>query len=212
MMKRYTHLIWDFNGTVLDDVAVGVESANALLSKHGLPPIPSTEAYRAVFGFPIREYYRRIGFDFEKYPFEKLAPEWVAEYMSRVSEASLYDGVCETIDRVRECGIACVLLSATEIGMLHGQLKGLGISQCFDSVLGLDNIHAVSKLALAEEWCNVHPDARPLFLGDTDHDFAVACRTGNDCVLFDGGHQLTEHLLSLGCPVIDRIPDVLNYL
>ena len=53
-MNKYTHLIWDFNGTVLNDVDVGVRAANALLVNHGLPPLPSTDAYRAVFGFPVQ--------------------------------------------------------------------------------------------------------------------------------------------------------------
>jgi len=209
---KYTHLIWDFNGTVLDDVAIGVESANALLTRCGLSLIPSVSYYRSIFGFSICEYYARLGVDFKKFSFEELAPIWVSEYLSRADRAGLNDGVLQTMEAVRSLGLRQILLSATEIDMLRGQLDLLGIAGGFDGVFGLDNIHAVSKENLAMLWCEQNPAARPLFLGDTDHDCAVAKATGNDCVLFSGGHQSKEHLMTLGCPVIDKIADLLSYI
>ncbi len=205
-------MIWDFNGTVLDDVEIGIESANVLLTRCGLQNISSTAFYRSVFGFPIRSYYERLGIDFSKTSFEELAPIWVEEYLSRAGRARLNDGVWETVFAVRKLGISQILLSATEIGMLKGQLAFLDMDRCFDDVLGLDNIHAVSKEKLAQAWCLENPSARPLFLGDTDHDFAVAGATGNDCILFSGGHQSKERLAQNGCPVIDKISDVLKFL
>ncbi|MBO5305434.1 MAG: HAD family hydrolase [Clostridia bacterium] len=209
---KYTHLIWDFNGTVLDDVAIGIESANALLARCGVKAIPSVEYYRSVFGFPIRDYYARLGIDFEKTSFEELAPIWVEEYLSRAERATLNEGVMETMEAARRLGVSQILLSATEIDMLKGQLSALGMETCFDGVFGMDNIHAVSKAKRAEMWCRDNPNARPLFFGDTDHDFAVATATGNDCVLFSGGHQSKEQLSKLGCPIVDKIADVIYYL
>lgn len=208
---KYTHLIWDFNGTVLDDVDVGIESANALLLRCGLAPFTNKETYRSIFGFPIREYYARMGIDFSKTPFEFLAPIWVEEYLSRADRATLNAGVRETITELKGIGVSQILLSATERDMLEKQLSQLHMENCFDEVFGLDNIHAASKEKLAQSWCKEHPTARPLFLGDTDHDYAVARSTGNDCVLFSGGHQSRERLESTGCPVVDCISEILPY-
>ena len=205
-------MIWDFNGTVLDDVDVSVDAANALLGKCGVPLIPSREYYRSVFGFPIKDYYARLGIDFEKTSFEDLAPIWVEEYLSRAPLAKMNEGVLSTIAAVREMGMTQILLSATEADMLHKQLDMLDAKKYFDSVFGLDNIHAVSKKKRVQAWCMENPNAKPLFLGDTDHDFEVAKATGNDCVLFSGGHQSKAHLLTLGCPVIDDIRRVTEYL
>ncbi len=209
---KYTHLIWDFNGTVLDDVDVSVDAANALLRRCGVPPIPSGEYYRSVFGFPIKDYYARLGIDFEKTSFEELAPIWVEEYLSRAPLAKMNEGVLQTIAAVRKMGVAQILLSATEADMLSKQLDMLDAKKHFDGVFGLDNIHAVSKKKRVQTWCMENPNAKPLFLGDTDHDFEVAKATGNDCVLFSGGHQSKEYLLTLGCPVIDDICRVTEYL
>ena len=55
-MKKYTHIIWDFNGTIYDDVDACIKSANRLLGAHDLPLVTSVEQYRSLFGFPIQDY------------------------------------------------------------------------------------------------------------------------------------------------------------
>ena len=111
---EYTHCIWDFNGTILDDIDAGVGAVNALLAQRGLPVLENREAYRRVFGFPVRSYYEKLGFDFSREPYEVVAPLWVAEYQKRVGKSGLFDDVRETIERFRERGIHQILLSATE--------------------------------------------------------------------------------------------------
>ena len=61
---KVTHVLWDFNGTILDDVEPCIKSINELLVGHGLKPLESVAEYQSVFGFPIKDYYERIGFDF----------------------------------------------------------------------------------------------------------------------------------------------------
>ena len=199
---KYTHILWDFNGTILDDVDVGIESVNTLLKKRGLPLIPDADYYRGVFGFPIIKYYERLGFDFSVEPFAELAVEWVDEYMSRVSDASVNKDIVSLIKRGRAEGLGQVLVSATEREMLSNQLLEIGIFDLFDEVFGLDNIHAVNKISAAMAWREKNPSAKAVCVGDTDHDFETAKAIGADCVLLCGGHQSSEYLLGLGCPVV----------
>ena len=65
---RYTDVIWDFNGTLLDDADAGLACVEELLRRRGLPPLGSLARYREVFRFPIRDYYTDIGFDFSREP------------------------------------------------------------------------------------------------------------------------------------------------
>ncbi len=209
----HTHLIWDFNGTVLDDVRHGIDCVNPMLAARGLPIIPDVDTYRELFGFPIDDYYRRLGFDFEKEDYDTvLAPEWVAHYLAGEASCPANDGVAETIAAAQARGVEQLMLSASKLEQLQGQLLRLGLSDAFTAVLGLDNIHARSKTHLALAWKEEHPDARPLFIGDTEHDAAVAAAIGADCVLFTGGHQSRRKLSTCGVPLIDRIEDVLLYL
>lgn len=199
-MKRYTHVIWDFNGTILDDLQVCVRSANRLLAAHGLPVIDSLDTYRQKFGFPIIDYYRRLGFDFASTPYAELAVEWVAYYLEEAPAARLYPDVHDALERVRRLGISQWILSATELGMLEGQVEALGIRSYFERLLGLGNIHAHSKTELGQLWRAEHPTASVLLIGDTNHDAAVASAIGADCILLCRGHQSKETLAS--CPAL----------
>jgi len=92
MKSIYTDIIWDFNGTIIDDVEAGITSVNKLLFDRGLPVIQDKESYRRLFRFPIIEYYRSLGFDFNAEPYEVLAPLWVAEYLNNSKSSPLREG------------------------------------------------------------------------------------------------------------------------
>ncbi len=212
-MKDYTHIIWDFNGTVYNDVDICIASANRLLQNHGLPLIPSKEAYQEVFGFPIIDYYRRLGFDFDKLPYSELAEEWVAYYKEAEKHADVFPDVPASLERVKRAGYCQLILSATEVKMLTGQVERLGVLSYFERLLGLENIHAYSKEAVGCNWRQENPEARVLMIGDTDHDAGVARAMGVDCVLVTTGHQNRETLQSFPCLfVADSATQVVDWL
>ena len=161
---KYTHIIWDFNGTLFADVDAGIESVNTMLRERSLPEIGSVDAYREIFRFPVIDYYRDLGFDFDAEPFDVLAPIWIDLYNKNSADAPLQEGSIEALEAFREMGVSQLLLSATEINMLKGQLETLGITEYFDAIMGLDNIHAHSKKAIALDWMEKNPSARPLFI------------------------------------------------
>lgn len=209
---KYTHILWDFNGTILDDVDAGIKSVNKLLSDRGLPLVESREQYHEVFGFPIIDYYRRLGFDFDKEPYEVIAPIWVEQYMENVKKSPVFDDVVKTVELFSEMGAKQIVLSATELQMLKKQLDFVGCLDIFDDVLGLDNIHAASKVSLAEKWKAENPDAVPLVIGDTVHDAEVAQRIGADCILVARGHQSRKTLEEMGCPVYENLDEAMEIL
>ena len=209
---KYTHIIWDFNGTMLDDVRVCIDAVNVLLRARNLPTLDSEEAYREVSGFPVIDYYKRIGFDFSKEPYDKVALEWVEQYTEHVHEASLYSDVLAVLSYFREQGMKQILLSASEIKMLKGQVASLGIGEFFDQICGMDNVYAHGKISLAKTWRRENPEAVALFVGDTDHDMEVAKVIDADCVLFSGGHQSRRRLEETGYPVVDRLTELESLL
>ena len=211
-MKKYNCIIWDFNGTLLDDVETGIRSVNQLLVERGLDTIPDVDYYRSVFRFPIIDYYRSLGFDFENEPYEELAPKWVKIYLEYVKNATLYYDVRDTLEYFCKHNVSQAILSATELDMLKAQVSELGINEYFEEILGLDNIHAGSKLSLAFEWRERHQSAKALLVGDTDHDLQTAQALGADCVLVARGHQSKEYLLTLGVPVLNDLTELINII
>ena len=192
---KYTCVIWDFNGTIFDDVRIGIESINVLLERRGLPSIDSEEQYKSSFMFPIIEWYRGLGFNFEKEDYSAVAVEWVEEYLSREHKAGLVDGVADVLKFISDKGIRQVIISAAELTMLKRQLSELKVKDYFTDVVGLDNVHAAGKTDIAQKWREENPDERLLFIGDTDHDCSVAKAIGADCILVSAGHQSYDRLL-----------------
>lgn len=209
---QFDKVIWDFNGTILDDVETGILSVNKLLRDRGLPTIDSKEKYRSVFGFPVRDYYERLGFDFSVEPYEVIAPLWVEQYMINVKNAKIFDDVEKTVDRLAMLGIGQTLLSATEYSMLKGQISDLGLADRFEEILGMGDIHASSKEGLARAWRARHPADRVLLIGDTDHDLQVARSIGATCALVSRGHQSAEYLRTLTDAVFPTLEDVIDSL
>ena len=205
---KYTHILWDFNGTILNDVEAGIRSVNTLLKERGLPIINSVADYHAAFGFPIIDYYKRLGFDFDKEPYEVIAPIWVEQYLLNVKESKVFSDVTLAAEAFRAMGLRQIVMSASELGMLKKQLQDLGLGDTFDDVYGLDNIHASSKVYLAEKWRSENSGAVALMIGDTLHDAEVARAIGADCVLVARGHQSKKTLIESGFAVVDDLTEV----
>ena len=200
---KHRQIIWDFNGTLLDDVAETLEATNVILARHGVPMLDDADAYRRVFGFPVIDYYEKIGLAREN--FELYADEWVAEYNRRAPRAGLYPGCREALAFFRSAGCVQYLLSATEREMLAYQLAPLGIAAYFAEIIGQDDTRAHGKLAAAVEWSKkVRLDAA-LLVGDSLHDAEVAAAIGADCVLLACGHQDRARLEATGCRVFDTV-------
>jgi len=213
-MKKIEYVFWDWNGTLLDDVALCVRTINAMLKKRNLRVFETVEDYRRTFRFPVEAYYKLAGFDFEKESFDSLAFEYMDAYQPKSLACALQDGAVETLERLRDSGVCQVVLSASEQGNLKSQMDRFHIASCFQEILGIEDVFAKSKLELGLQWMaarEIDP-ARALFVGDTVHDYEVACAMGCRTVLYAGGHQDTERLKACGCPVIGRLEEIPEYI
>ena len=83
------HIIWDWNGTLLDDLDVSMEALNYVLEKENLPLVLDKEEYRKYFQFPVIEYYKKVGFN--KTPFSVLAKQYMDYYQPNSLSCSLHN-------------------------------------------------------------------------------------------------------------------------
>lgn len=210
-------LIWDWNGTILDDAGVCRQIADIMLGERGIPTLPDMDAYRAVFGFPIKSYYEKMGYRFGPgdEPYESVADEFILWYDKLYRTATLRPGIVDFLDRRKGEGYRQVLLSATRYDQLVEQVAAFGdVGDRFEQKLGLTDHYAFSKAALAKAFIESEgiPRARALFIGDTDHDFEVSSAIGCPCVLLEGGHQSRARLLKMGVPVLRDLDELEAYL
>ena len=200
-------ILWDWNGTLLDDVALCVDALNRLLERHGYAQRYDLTSYREIFGFPIVEYYRRAGFDFAKHPFEDLAESYMADYIPASAACPLMEGAVEALAAFRAAGMRQVVLSASPVTTLQQQVTERGVQHYFDRLLGLGDIYAKSKVEVGLRYLaeSGFDRRRAVMIGDSVHDFEVAQALGVHCVLQAAGHQPAAVLRATGASVADDV-------
>ncbi len=208
------HLLWDWNGTLLDDLDLCLSALNVLCARRSMPAVTLDE-YREKFTFPIIDHYKAIGFDFSVEPFSVPAQEWVDLYTAGVwAETQLYAPAADVLARLHDLGFRQSVLSAYHQEMLVKVMRHFGVHGFFEAVLGLDDHYAESKLDLGLAWLEqsqLDPTAI-LLVGDTLHDHEVAVAMGVGCVLIAQGHQSRRRLETAGVPVLPSLEDVVAFV
>ena len=204
-------IIWDWNGTLLNDLDLSLESVNVLLEDRNLPTL-SIERYRDIFGFPVVDYYVKAGFDFDKEPFEIPAKKYVKLYAAGASELKLFPDVVETLTFFKENNYRQIVLSAMKDDNLKLMIQNAEISHFFDGIFGISDNYAREKVSLGKqvvEKLNLNP-SECLMIGDTLHDAEVAEQCGFDCILFSGGHVSKQRLETKNKPIITKLNELKN--
>jgi len=184
-----------------------------MLCKRNIRTLAGLAEYQNVFCFPIVDYYKKIGFDFEKESFESLAKEYMALYHGPGGDrCPLHTNAKGVLKEFSDSHISQIILSASEKQNLLSQTSGYDIVPYFDELLGISDIYAESKVAIGIEYINRTPIDKALLIGDTTHDFEVSQALGADCVLIARGHQSKNTLSSCGVRVLDDIGDILEYV
>lgn len=194
-ISDYNTIIWDWNGTLLNDVWLCVEIVNKLLVNHNNLQLDE-DSYRAVFGFPIIDYYKRIGIDLKKESFEILTPKFISSYEASVKKCQLHEGVMKVLNTFKENGTNQFILTAAYKESVLQLLKHYSIEDYFIEIEGLDNYRAESKVDRGKQLIsanNINKETTVL-IGDTIHDFEVAQEIEVDCILIANGHQSRKRL------------------
>ena len=206
-----TTIIWDWNGTLLNDLDLCISSINTLLEKRNLPLL-NHDSYKEVFSFPVKDYYRAIGFDFSKEDFSVPAREFIDLYDSQVKNSPLHPSAKKVLRHFGERGHKQFVLSAMKQTMLEQTLKEKEIFSFFEDVAGLNDHYATSKIERGHELLsrNKIDQQKTWMIGDTDHDYEVASALGSRCILVSDGHQSEKRLKRTGAKVISKLSDLLQ--
>jgi len=205
------HIIWDWNGTLLNDSWVCVEILNTLLVQYG-KKTTTHEAYLKEFGFPVAGYYEHLGFDFSKDPFNIIADEYIDRYSTRQYECTLHNGTESVLEILQRCAMPQSILSAYHQDYLCEAVKKFRIDHFFEHTKGRHDHYAASKVDAGHDLIQKLgvPAAQTLLIGDTLHDLEVAQALGTQCILISHGHQNKDRLTDanvLVVPDISSIPD-----
>lgn len=200
-----SHIIWDWNGTLLDDVHLCIDIVSGIAERHGAQTV-TRESYLKKFRFPVIEYYKELGFDLNRTSYEHLSKEFFHAYKNNVHLTRLHAGMAELIAELSDSGIKSSVLSAAKEEDLLGMLEHFNIKHLFEYIYGVSDHLAHGKIARGLDLLSKInlPPSQIVLVGDTDHDAEVADSLGVDAILLDGGHQCPDRLTARKLVVLSR--------
>ena len=188
-------ILWDWNGTLLDDADCCVAAMNTILKSRDLPLI-TKHYYRDIFDFPVKDYYQKLGFDFQKEAFEIPAHQFMDHYNEMVEEVTIFKEATPLLHKLQRLGYRQFILSAMEQKLLDKLTEKVGIRQYFEGIHGINNHLAAGKLETAKQlfkYLNTPPEDC-LLIGDSLHDAEVAEALNIPVLLFSQGHFSLQRL------------------
>lgn len=198
-------VIWDWNGTLLDDTISAVDALNIMLEKRSLKSV-SLEFYKSRFRFPAREFYKEIGITVPDSEWDDLAKEYHDTYAK--IRSSLAVDAREALEIVASAGIRQTIASAMRQDLLDAGVSRFGIRSYFADVRGSDNLDGAGKVATVRALVESEIRAaggeavRFLMIGDSIHDKEVADALGLECVLCACGGHSAERLSAVSETVL----------
>ncbi|MFL2511136.1 MAG: HAD family hydrolase [Candidatus Neomarinimicrobiota bacterium] len=211
---KYKHIIWDWNGTLLNDLTLCVDMLNISLKNRGLPSI-SEDKYKKKFLFPIKTFYESIGFDFSNEDFKIANEEFHVGFESNFKKLALQPYAIETISSFKKLGITQSILSATIQRKLDNQVEFFGISHLIDNIVGISNTPSgYGKEFEGKELIgSVNISLKDtIIIGDSMLDFNVSKALGIDCALVSNGHNNIERLQATGSMTFSDIQSFADWI
>lgn len=188
------HVLWDWNGTLLDDTHACVGALNAMLKRRGRSPI-TLEFFKDHFAFPARQFYDSLGMEVPDSEWAALAREYYAEYQA--IPAALSPDAIPALELVRAAGHSQSLVSALRQDLLEECAERFGIRRYFEHLVGSDNLDGGSKLEGARRLYAQLGRPSAVIIGDSLHEREIADDLGIRCVLHGCGSHAHARLAAV---------------
>ena len=210
----HPHIVWDWNGTLLNDLDLVVRSVSASIARYGHDPIDA-DMYRDHYTRPVRSFYdslfgRQVG-DMEWFDLNKIFHE---VYYAGVDGASLADDAVAVLEGAAGLGLGQSLLSMSTHEHLVPTVRTHGIDRYFSLITGLERPSGEVKAAYLKRHL-LDQDVDPstvVVVGDTPDDHMAAVSVGARSILYDGGSHHRHVLEAQRAPVADTLTAVLEMI
>lgn len=209
---RYNTILWDWNGTLIDDAVTSLDCVNDMLRDMNKPLI-TLEQYYTYVETPIIGFYRHILTE-DELDFDVVSKSFHECYNSRLNKTFLASDALKVLKTLKNNGAKQYIITATKEASARKQTEQYEISEFFDGIFGADNTLAESKVERALKFFksnNINP-SDAVFIGDTLHDLETANALGIDCILVTYGHQGKTIVENSGTVTADNLVEVLNII
>ena len=212
MPQPKPYILWDWNGTLLDDTEAALATLNEMIVERGGQPI-GMEFYRDHFAFPVRPFYDKIGIvAHNEDEWNGIAHEYHEVYGRQPKK--LNPLAVTALEMAKEAGCRQSIVSALRQDLLEADMARNGVTKYFERICGSDNLDGASKLERARVLLRtlsetVPSDTHFVLIGDALHDKEVADALGIDCILCAQGSHAAWRLRAVA-PTGDTLVDALK--
>ncbi|MGN0173875.1 MAG: HAD family hydrolase [Acutalibacteraceae bacterium] len=205
---KYTHILWDWNGTLLDDVMISIDCVNVLLKKMNKAETNLDEYYQ-MMDIPLYKYYENLFKSRNcELKYELCTENFQNNYQNFIGDAHLMSGAIEMLEFFKNNGAKQYIVSSFEKNRLIQYTKYFKVYDYFEQISGDNDINCAPKSERAINLIKDIPRKNILYIGDTEADYITAKDVGCACVLICKGHQPRRLLEKFGCPVINDLTEI----
>ena len=209
---KYKNYIFDFDGTLMDTAGVILKTIQTTIRTLGLPP-RSDEQCRSIIGIRTDEAGHHLYPD-SPVSDKEFAAAFRANYadLKKNAHEEAFPGVIDKLRELRSAGCGLAIASSRRLDSLHDYLRGLGIEELFDMIIGADSVvngkpnpEPVLRILDAMGW----EAAESLVVGDADVDIMMGNGAGcATCAVTYGNGSLPSLEASRPVYIIDSIAEL----
>jgi phosphoglycolate phosphatase len=197
------NIIFDWSGTLVDDLPAVWQATNHVLTKAGRTEL-SLEAFRREFCLPLQTFFDR---HLPQLAMEKLGG-WFHSHFATVQDSIVpLPHTREFLQFCREAGVRMFVLSAVHLEHFAAQARAAGFEGFFEKTfLGVwDKREKIHEILRAQ-----HLTAdETLFIGDMQHDIDTARHGGiHSCAVLTGYNSLDQLRASQPDLVVEHLGEL----
>lgn len=196
----FRNLIFDWSGTLVDDLGPVIEATNAVLGKYDIPAM-DREGFRRAFRLPYREFYAELLPDI---PLEELEAHFRPAFDAAVTPVTVLPHAREKLEWCTALGIRCFVLTSMDSLAFERQMDDFGFRKHFEATYSgvLDKRDLIHRII---ETHGLDP-AETAFVGDMTHDVETARHGGIASIAVLTGYNHAEILAAVRPDI--TVPDL----
>lgn len=196
----FRNFIFDWSGTLVDDLGPVIEATNAVLTPYGIPAF-DRESFRRAFRLPYREFYQDLLPDV---PLDVLEAQFRPAFDAAITPVTILPHAREKLDWCRNLGIRTFVCTSMDSTAFRKQLVDLDLTGHFEATYASvpDKREVIHRIL---ETHRLDP-SETAFVGDMTHDIDTARHGGLASIAVLTGYQHAE-VLATAKPDV-TVPDL----
>ena len=196
----FKNLIFDWSGTLVDDMGPVIEATNAVLGNYGIAPY-DREGFRRSFRLPYREFYEEV---LPGVALEELEAHFRPAFDGAISLVTVLPHAREKLEWAKARGLRMFVLTSMDADAFGRQLEEFGMKEFFEATYA----GVLDKRELIAQILESHglEKAETAFVGDMTHDVETARHGGISSIAVLTGYHHAEVLAGVRPDI--TVPDL----